>query len=280
MSDANLQTEKIERYLLNKMSEEEKSSFQTELLLNARLRAEVKEFRTIQKVIYGNLGEQKKASKKSAPFNWKWLLLLLLPLIYFLLPFNNFLFAPEKKDLPTVVESQTETKEQHQPKEPKLPEEKAVNPVEKSKPKVVKPVPAKPKVKKKEVRPIAKTNPADFLPNAYLEEFVEGVRNDEVVIEMTIPQNNTVFKLVNGFVKIGIQGRLVSGDMTQVKLTVFDNQPNSYVDYKPLINKDLKIENQVFSFSEAKEMNPGLYYFILETEEEEQLLVGKFFVRP
>lgn len=60
MNDPNSHTEQIERYLLNKMTEEEKAAFQFEIMQNPDLREKVAEMRQLLKLMIAEAEKRKR----------------------------------------------------------------------------------------------------------------------------------------------------------------------------------------------------------------------------
>ncbi|MGK0363971.1 MAG: hypothetical protein ACI85O_001025 [Saprospiraceae bacterium] len=107
--------ERIEQYLLNRMTENEKSAFQFELMQDRNLQEEVKNMRRVQKTF---IAASRGNSDFSQPlFDKKWLLLLLLlPLLYFVLNFstgNNNTPPPtnEKETVTPIIKEETKVEE-------------------------------------------------------------------------------------------------------------------------------------------------------------------------
>lgn len=271
--------DKIERYLLNKMSESEKAAFQFALLQDKELRAETEALRRIQKTV----SAQKKrditrSENKSKP--WWLLLLLLLPLGYFLLPSANEkklsnLPVPTKTETPpAILPADTLTTEKPQPPD-------TVKKIEQE--------PLKdfmPEKKKDKKEPIALANPADLLPNPLFEQMMSGVRGNQITLSPQSPRPDAVVSLQQGKFTLNFNGLIETDnpEHPRLHLLIFGNKKADFEDWNYLSQTRLQIteaENALQYFTRLTlDVQPGLYYYVIEDEETEQpVLTGRFTVR-
>ncbi len=280
MSNSRFDIETIERYLFDQMSESEKVEFQFQLLQDKELQIEVKKMRQIQKTL---IAEKKMEKGSLSFFKWKWFIPLILILatgVYFA---SQSLFQPSQSPLKeeelTVPDESDKVSQQTEAPEEKLDgqENQAPPNIEDTPTETLKPA-------KQAAPPIAAADPKAFNPNPYLEEFIEGVRNPELRLEIDSPGADLTFPLISGEADINILGKIYGNPPPTLQLSIFDNREASYEAYQPLLIRSMPLNKEqeyfAFRFSEKRQMKAGLYYYIIETEEEEEILhIGKFFVR-
>lgn len=135
-------------------------------------------------------------------------------------------------------------------------------------------------------RPIAMAEPAAFAPNRNFEDRLgSGVRAVGGPAEMQSPAIGANLTPESGFVKITFRGTAPAdaNDSRQpLVLKIYDNKPASN---QPLFRALPEVRpqdaagNWAFFSSQRLRLHPGLYYFTLERQSDEELLfVGKFTV--
>lgn len=139
----------------------------------------------------------------------------------------------------------------------------------------------------KEPSPIAMADPADFAVNREFEDRLGStVRSTDGAAEVQLPRMGANFTPLNGLVKINFQGTAPAGtdDASQpLIIKVYTNQVGAsqpQLRILPTIsNRNKGAEPWKFSASQRLRLRPGLYYFTLERQAEEELIyVGKFTV--
>lgn len=273
MSNRQDNNELIEKYLLNQMSEEEKAEVQFKILMDEDFRREVETLRTVQKTL---VAEKQKSGFGFWKRSWKRFLSLLVIVVgigaaFIFLQKNT----PESKNNNTpanvsaekeTTDSSTEEFKTNVPEVEKKEEEQT--PVEDTK--LNNPVNPK---------PIAQVDPKRMIPNEYLEEFTQGVRNSDISTELKNWESDKIFKWKDGKTTIDIQGTLSGSNLPKVRLSIYDNRSESFENGTTVLSKSMELKNESdFSFLATLEIPQGLYYFLLENEETEDVLIVRKFV--
>lgn len=133
--------------------------------------------------------------------------------------------------------------------------------------------------------PIAMADPADFAANREFEDRLGSVRAANGSAEMQSPGMGTNFLPQNGLVKINFRGTAPpNADTTRypLALNIHSNQPGSEPLFRvlPTISNRSKATGQwAFSTAQRLRLSPGLYYFTVERQADEDIIfVGKFTV--
>lgn len=274
----------VETYVLNKMSETEKASFQFRLMQNKALRQQVTTMRTLHKTV---IAESRTKDGSSSNQSWIRPFLILLSLLM-LIGIGWFGYQDASKKNTPPENTMTTT--------PLIQEETKI--IEKNKPTTKNSLPSKEKseitpppvlqkptksvIKNKKPPPplIAALNPADFAPNPYLEEFTAGVRSNEMRIELKNPTATSVFKIKNDQVQLLFDGTLFAKKGIPLRLILFSNKPADFDNNRPVLKTPLPLTNTTngFTFSKAMslELSTGLFYYIIENETTETpIFIGK-----
>ena len=276
--------EKIERYLLNRMTETEKAAFQLELLQDDGLRNEVKMMRRLQKTL---VAEQRMAKQSRPSSNWKWWLpLLLLPLVGFYFwnttsvepRMTPEIPVPESTDTPVLTPAVEDIK----PVE-KIPE------IENSPEKSSKKIPEKsvqPKdsvVKKPKI--YAGADPIDLVPNPLMEQMMTGVRSNDFKITLNSPGSNGKIKWQKAGTALTFAGEIETeqSNSPRLNLLIFSNKKEDFENWNYLQSIALKTTktDTGFRFSNQVELisKKGLYYYLIENADTElPVFTGKFFL--
>jgi hypothetical protein len=135
--------------------------------------------------------------------------------------------------------------------------------------------------------PIARADPAAFEPNRDFEDRLGSkLRTTGGSARMESPAMGANFSPQNGFVKIHFQGT-APADVDTAKfplvLKIYNNRPvagQPVFRVLPFItNRSLATEHWTFSSSQRWRLPPGLYYYLVERQTDEDLIfVGKFTV--
>jgi len=134
---------------------------------------------------------------------------------------------------------------------------------------------------------IAQADPAAYVPNRIFETSLDRmIRSSDGAAEMASPVMGAKLKAENGMVKINFRGFApADGDTAQFPLIlkIFDNQATidkSLFRILPTIGNRNETDGRwTFSSPQRLRLRPGLYYFTLERQSDEDLIfVGKFSV--
>lgn len=284
--------EKIEKYLRNLMSENEKAAFQFELLRDKALREEVNDMRILQKTLASQGGGA--ASKSSTDFRPLLILgLFALPIIAFLL-FRSFGDTTQAEVPPTSTEQSIDTQEGNIEEEVK-PGNEEINPpvkpaedesTEQEKTDIEKIIEEQSpeKVEEREVRqPIALADPADLVPNPYFEQMSTGTRGSNITIEPVSPLPNAVLTWQKNSFILPFRGAIsYNGSAPNISLLIFDNRKSSSENWNYLEKVSLSLDenSKTYSAKPNLQLKRGLYYYYLEDQDTEMpILVGKFEVK-
>jgi hypothetical protein len=134
-------------------------------------------------------------------------------------------------------------------------------------------------------RPLAKANPSAYIPNRIFENRLESmVRSTNGKTTMTSPAVGALIKTENGVAKLNFKGSVPANeDNSQFPLVlkIFDNQNSDDKFLYRVLPAKTNRDNPQWSFSSAQrlKLQPGLYYYTLERQMDDDLLyVGKFTV--
>ncbi len=140
-------------------------------------------------------------------------------------------------------------------------------------------------VEKTPERPIAQADPAAYTPNRAFESRLGSmIRSSDGAAEMSSPSMGATFKAENGMVKINFRGTApAEADTAQFPLVlkIYDNRVDlnkSLFRILPAISNRNAADGQwAFSSVQRLRLRPGLYYYTLERQADEDLIfVGKF----
>ena len=271
----NYDEQKIEDYIFDRLGAEERAAFQFKIMKDKALKKEVETQRALQKIA---------RSSSTAPPNTssgmtKWFLFLAVVLIGALafLLFNNksnngTVTASDNIEEPK-QENKNEIKKEEQNAESK--EQSLTEPEQSEK-------------SKETIAPTIKIEPrpiADFSANDYLENFIgSSVRSNEISVDIEMADT---FKKNNDQTEIKINGSVISKNKPELVVFMFSNKEKDYEDFKPLITADLNLikdqdtDNEFyFSLPVKVDFKPGLYYVIIETKDDGEMIgVDKFRIR-
>ena len=303
--------DKIQRYLDRELNEEELSAFEQEIESDASLADEVNLHQDMQDFLGDSPEndlrkqlEKLSANYKDTPNTQKFTskyLLWLLPI--FLLVGAFWLLNPststntnntikEKTTLPTEKQEQIDQVEEQSNQEVK-----ASDKVEEKKEEDQKSTPKKEEKKSrpakdffdKDVNSNKKENTtqviaANFDPNPSLEFLIENsTRGNETTLAISSKQSDANFQ--KSGIDFIVAGTFESEENLldkQMKVHIFSNDPEAFDNFEPLYSEDLKLNNSAentysFNFNDTFQLTKGLYYYMIEDYEEEQIFfVEKF----
>ncbi|MEO1257587.1 MAG: hypothetical protein AAFZ15_02285 [Bacteroidota bacterium] len=276
----------IERYLSGQLSEAEKASFQTRLILDKNLRQELDFMRATQLELISRKMKADASSGKKKHFNYLFIIgaILTISLAGYFLFNNSKQIKSNKNSTPTTNGDRTNPEKKNSPSLLENPK-KNNSPTEappSQNPNENKKAPAE---KKEPSRPIATADPADFKPNDYLENFINRRSNptaDQIKIEL--PNKNAELKSENGKINFVLKGALSTEKNRTLQLHIFSNRQEAFDNFQPSFSSDLPtLKNAanelVFDFQKNIALQPGLYYFTIETTADgEMLALEKFYV--
>lgn len=282
------QQERIDHYLNHRMSSDERSLFEAEIIANPALAEAVAFQQNLSRFFeerapeleatLANMGEQHfkvEKPKKTMPWSGWFIPLLLagLGIVIFWWKSNQY-STPSVTIKETILSTENATPNAIDT----LKEIPIISPNEVS----PNPIPQKPldtlpnnfPSSSKTPPLIASLNPADFQPNPVLESLMrEQVRNSENITTVSIPSLDTVFAF-NQPVSFKIAG--TSTVVPPYQLAIYTNRVFDFENDYRLLSQSLPgiPQNNAFKFSfNAKiPFSKGLYYIVLLTESEEELL--------
>lgn len=134
--------------------------------------------------------------------------------------------------------------------------------------------------------------PEDIAPNPFLEAYIEQeLREGPYRIDLTYPRNEArlsrqsdgthLFRLAGSLTVNQAQPAAEEDDALPVfRLHFFSNKPADYENFRPVFSEDISLQVEgnryVFQLSHPEELDPGLYYFLIEgVEDREVFYVGK-----
>jgi hypothetical protein len=285
------ENEIIERYLLGKLSDDERQKFRVALLFDKNLQQEVEDTRLLQQQIQ-LLKTTKSLAKKQSFTPWiigGLLLLFIVIVSYFI---NKNIISQEEK-IPTTIEKPQKTIESTIESTIKSTIEESTKPAtddllkqEEQQP-IVEPFIPNQKVKKppQSSQPIAE---AEIEKSSYLEQFIDGnFRNNEVRIQVRSPKVGETLLLKNGAINLDIKAILSLDKMPEKErfvIRLFSNKKVDFDNFKPILSANPTISksgnNYELSFNAIVPLPKGLYYYIIEDNDvEDMIYAGKVLVR-
>ena len=138
---------------------------------------------------------------------------------------------------------------------------------------------------------IANIDPANFLPNPYLDNHIDKEVPDEAY-SVKMDKSATAEKItLNGNVaKLRLKGSLKSdvalAEAASFVLMIYSNKQEDYLEDRSLLNVSINLQPLTdnafpFQFNANLRITPGLYYYIIvEKSNDELLYVGRFEVTP
>lgn len=270
--------ELIEQYLKDALPPEEKLAVETRMAADASFRSEVElhrqlhqEFADTRKLHLRDLLTDMLQDPPPPPTatgsRVKWLVIAGVTLLLGSLCW--YLLSPRMEE--TLPAKQEELKSAPPSSEPIATPEKENSPSE--------------PVEEKQKRPIAKADPAAYTPNPNFENRLGSmIRATDGSVEMASPAMGATLKVENGVVKLNFRGKApADADEAEFPLVlkIYDNKAVSdKFQYRitPAIS-DRNNSNQMWTFSASQRLRlrPGLYYYTLERQADEDLIfVGKF----
>jgi len=278
-----LNSDRVEKYLLNKMTESEKAAFQFELMQDRDLQQEVRTMRIVQKTL---IAEKRgvKVPQKDSPSFWKWLLpLLLLPILFFFWNKKDVEIVPPSTPKTEVSPPITpEKKEEVKETEPAKEESPIDEEIKKYAPKdqneaIKKEIENKPQY-------IAMAEPADLVPNPLFEQMSSGTRGNDLDLVLNSPSSFSIISWQESAFILPFTGTITSDEEPNLQLLIFSNKKADYENWEYLKQENLKIikSDEGFSFSvrPTLQLKRGLYYYLIENmDTETPVTIGKFEVR-
>lgn len=258
-------SELVERYLLDQLSEEEKTVFQAQLLRDPDLQEELRQIRYLQKAMRA---EKLQSEKRGRPGR-RW---LFLGISFFMLLLTGILWLYFSKT--NAVSSNTFSPAKSSPQNPQ-PSQKVppvTTPSEKQ---------TAPKTTLKESKPVA----SDFVPNPDLENFIGNtVRSGAFQLNITQPLPNSQLHRNRGQVEFKLEGTIEGKPVEEnwpLQIHLFSNKKEDYQNFKSIWTAPVFLNSdgdpRSFSITKSLPLTPGLYYFILENSDSgEMLYVGRF----
>lgn len=274
--------EKIESYLRNKMSEDEKVAFQFELLQNERLRADLEAFRTMQKGTQAATIKQQNATPSWRKYITGLVILFsttLITMLYFYPSSEQKTtdlqsFPVSKSAIPTLVKDTLTTE--------KVPTKADAPLMESSSPKKIIIPPATPPTPPLKKTPPSQPIAANFHPNPVLENLIGSqVRGNDLTFALTLPTS------LNHTQNLPLHITLITEEEPNDYLfrwLLFSNQAADYQNFQPLKEVPLDFakadENYVFEQALSLDLPAGLYYYLIEDVDSGDIFnVGKVEVK-
>ena len=126
--------------------------------------------------------------------------------------------------------------------------------------------------------PIAVTDLEKFMPNAVLENLIgENVHSFKGGTSITFPKTGYSFVPKNKITDFSIKGTV--SDNQSIDIIVYDNQPESFTNNKPVLLTSKVLKPGSFSYNLSIELKPGAYYYIIRNKETTSIIhISKFFV--
>ena len=271
--------ELIEQYLRGALPPEDLQAVETSLLTDPAFRAEVE----LHQQLHEEFADPKKLELRDLltdiledpppppPANNSWVKWAAIALTVLLLSgLGWYWLAPGQESIQPAT--QEETKTIPPSTEPIATQEKENTPTE--------------LIEKAPERPIARANPAAYTPNSAFESRLGSmVRSSDGTVEMSSPAMGATFKSENGLVKINFRGTApADGDAAEfpLVLNVYDNKvdlaKSLYRVVPKILNRNAPDGQWSFASGQRLRLRPGLYYFTLERQAEEDGLIfaGKF----
>ena len=293
---------RIDEYLENELSSDERRNFEQAMSEDEELAKEVALQKEIQELLADTPENElrqnlerlnKQLVEKETPSRpgWQWgalLLLLILPIIW-------WLYKPGEENIepPTINQEQQESlKEDNSPSTEEIPEKDIDLPINREKDqapaKIEKTKESKPKPptqKQKDPGPIA----ANFDPNPSIEFLISNnLRSGDIEWNDIQKPQNKLPSSGNASIPFRFSAKLQSSeDLTEkkFKLHLFSNEEEAFDNFEPMTSFDLNlnsISEGVYSidFQADLSLTPGLYYYLIEDYEIEKIhYVNKFELR-
>lgn len=277
----------IERYLLHQLTDEERHRFRTALLFDPKLREEVENTRLLYRQIKASLAPRRPRAWYQNRSSLRLGLLVLLTaavLIWLALPKPPDASSASSPDMPerTTIAPKQPTAEAEQKAVPKQPAAKAdaeTVTAPRTKKQQALPKPDMP-------QPIARLEPS-YAPHPYLDQFTDSYnRNGQSVASLTRTPDSLYRIEEDGSLLFQLGGQLrVKGAVPTERFVVriFSNKLEDFDRFRPLYNLSPAISigegEATFSTTARLQLQPGLYYYLLEDNEAEDLIyTGKFIV--
>lgn len=135
--------------------------------------------------------------------------------------------------------------------------------------------PAPPKIN----APIAQVDPADFLPNAEMEDMiVSNIRSEGLEVKISSPANGADFRLdKHGEALIKFAGKMEAEPDAGLVLVIYSTKAVNNPDTTLPLDLKKTADGWAFEIRKGLKLKPGLYYFTVE-KEGEAAYTGKFTV--
>ena len=273
----------IERFVLDQLTEEELDGFLVYQMMHPPIRKEVREMRQIVLAIRST-----SPSRRRSP---RWKISLAVILFFFLLGGLVIWSQTENKQVPDPIDQETEVipSPEVPPKDSQAVEPAPMVKPENPSPPVAQDIPAPDNAsEEKTTSPPVKDDAAEalyaanFVPNKYLEANLDvKYRGNELQIKLTEPAPEAHFELKDKTTNLHWSGTLENVEepsIQKVRLLLFSNHEEDYLDYRPLFQEDLQFgDSMQFTLQKNLELAPGLYYFIMEDPDSGKVYhTGKF----
>lgn len=278
-------TDDIEKYLADEFQPNDRQAFEQEMAEDAQLRLDVTVMEDMATALKPDsadafLENLAKAERpyRAKPLYWWLLLLPLIALAFFLWPTAETVIIEKVENPP-----QEELQEEKAPPNP--PTKEVVPPTlsEPPAPPIISPNPPREQTETQPQKPLILA--ANFTPNALLEaEMRDQLRGGEISLNLATPAPKTTFTTSEQLRFSGELETNLSADEITFRFLLLDNKTENYQDSNYLLEKALALTPTEtgfsFDFVPAITLKPGLYYYLLEWEEEETYLkIERFTVK-
>lgn len=305
MADLNNIQDRIEAYLNGQLKRQDLAAFENEMQSDPAFKDQVKISKEIQNQLSDNTFEFAanlqdirndfdSKVRKEEPSKLKWLLLLI-PILFLgsywlfnnLYSENDKVFGPQKESVDEIKENSSTILES------KDEVEKDKNLKENQESKINKEETKTNTKKQKAVKPQLNTEPvsvpiamADYEPNKSLDILIGSSTRGEI-LDISV-ENEIQDQFISNDEPIRINlDFLLSTDSTfsegDILFYIFDNKESSYNAFNPLHESDATLEkiDDGYRFRVRKNimLKPGLYYYFIETIEEDLLYINKFSIK-
>jgi len=286
-----MEQEKIDRYVMDEMSIDERNMFEQAMKQNGDLRKEVT-FGKELKSFFANrepslesqlekLGNEHFADEPSGWSRWWWV-----PVALALFGGVGYLFMDTPIDVSNEMIDTSEKiriEPRRQPSLEKLESNPSVSEgIQQTQDPVITPSESSEKEIIPPAQPIAVLNPADFAPNPILESLMnEQLRNEGFKTKLISPSASQVFDYEE---KILWQFNGITTAMPPYQLMVYSNKGQDFEKGIGVLSKtlegELKGEQYQFNFSAMVPFERGLYYLLFQEQEGEEILsIERFLVK-
>lgn len=280
----------IEAYISGKMTGKEKEAFEIAMKGDKNLEREV----SVQRDMHNAMAQSPKdglrdslaqinaelPNEKRINRNNRFFLIAFVFGIAFSFLLIKYYFTATQ-ETPATIETQNEEVIEEVPEEIKptetLPEETPKKDIEET--------PSEEPPKKEKPAPVQKEKPkvyaANFEPNPILDNMIERqVRKETFSFKMERLNSNRAITLQNSLASFHFSGSLENPEnvnpLPLFTFYLFSNKEVDYEEFMPLETRELSIENLQFDFSFSKEVEPGLYYYLIEDSDSGKIYkVGK-----